>query len=225
MGEYLYLDIETIGCPTPEQVVEITNSITVPGNYKKPETVAEWEANIKPGLVKDALAKTSLNGIAGQICCIGWAWGDAEPQAFNGTDGEEALLIDAMYHIHKDKPGGYQRPIIVGHNVAGFDLRFLWQRAFVLGIKLPAWFPRDPKPWAENVHDTMIMWGGARDYVNLDTLSRAMGLPGKGNVTGADVAGMWERGEYDAISAYCHSDVERVRSVHRKMMVAYGEVA
>jgi 3'-5' exonuclease len=224
MSEYLYLDIETIGAPTPEMVEEITASITVPGSYKKPETIAEWEQNTKPGLVKEALAKTALTGLAGQVICIGWAWGDNEADAVMDSRGEQATIDSALASISKQRPGGYERPVIVGHNVAGFDIRFLWQRAFVLGVKMPAWFPRDPKPWADSVHDTMTMWGG-RDWVGLDTLCKAMGLPGKGNVSGADIGGMWERGEHEAIGAYCKADVERVRAVHRKMLVAYGEAA
>lgn len=224
MSEYLYLDIETIGAPSPEMVEEITSSITAPGNYKKPETIAEWERDTKPGLVREALAKTSLNGVAGQIVCIGWAWNDGE--ASSVVDSDERALIDGALHVITERrPEGFNRPVIVGHNVAQFDIRFLWQRAFVLGVKLPAWFPRDPKAWDQNIHDTMQMWGGARDYVSLDALCKAMGLPGKGNITGADIQGMYDRGEHEAIASYCLADIERVRSVHQRMLVAYGEAA
>lgn len=226
MADYLYLDIETIGAPTAEQIADIEACFTPPGNYKKPETIAEWEANTKPGLIKEAIAKTSLSGIAGQIVCIGWAWGEGEPASLSQraeSGGERQLLLDALFNIHHEKPADSYRPVIVGHNVASFDIRFLWQRAFVLGVTMPPWFPRSPAPWDEHVHDTMHMWGGARDYVGLDAVCRAMGLPGKGNISGADVQGMWERGEHDAIAAYCRNDVARVRAVHRKMLVAMGE--
>lgn len=226
MTSFLYLDIETIAAPSPEMVADITASITVPGSYKKPETIAEWEANTKPALIKEAIAKTALTGIAGQIVCIGWAWGDNEPDSYSvvGRPEHEALQY-ALHDIQNERPADAYRPIIVGHNVAGFDIRFLWQRAFVLGVTMPPWFPRSPAPWDERVHDTMHMWGGARDYVGLDAVCRAMGLPGKGNITGADVQGMWERGEHDAIAAYCRNDVARVREVHRKMLVSMGEAA
>lgn len=224
MAEYLYLDIETIGAPSAELAEEIAASITAPGNYKKPETIAEWERDTKPGLVKEALAKTSLNGVAGKIICIGWTWNDGE--ARSGLDTDERALIDGTFHlITESRPEGFNRPVIVGHNVASFDIRFLWQRAFVLGVKLPAWFPRDPKAWDQNIHDTMQIWGGARDYVSLDTLCKAMGMPGKGNIDGSHIQGMWERGEHEAIAAYCMADVERVRAVHQRMLLAYGEAA
>lgn len=221
---YLYLDIETVGASDPEVLKEIEASISPPGNFKKAETIAEWEANTKPELVKEAFAKTALNGALGQIVCIGWAWGDEEPQAVIGQD-EATLLDGAIDLISQRKPANYYRPVIVGHNVAGFDIRYLWQRAFVLGVKMPAWFPRDPKPWSEEVHDTMTMWGGARDYIGLDALCRALKLPGKGNISGADVGRLWAAGEHDTVAVYCREDVERVRSIHRKMLVAFGEAA
>lgn len=224
MADYLYLDIETIGAPTADQIAEIEASITPPSNYKSEEALTKWAAG-KPALVKEAIDRTALNGLAGQIICIGWAWGNAEPgAAIDVGVGEPMTLKVALNAINEQKPRDAYRPVIVGHNVANFDIRFLWQRAFVLGVKMPPWFPRSPAPWDDKVHDTMHMWGGARDYVGLDAICRAMGLPGKSNITGADVGRLWAEGQHDAIAAYCRADVERVRAVHRKMLVAMGEI-
>jgi len=224
MPEYLYLDIETVGTKDPDMLREIEASITPPGNIKKPETIAEWEANTKPQLVTEAFSKTALNGALGQIVCIGWAWNDDDIRV--AVDSMEADLLEATFdQIQEAKPKNHYRPVIVGHNVANFDIRYLWQRAIVLGVRLPAWLPRDPKPWAENVHDTMTMWGGTRDYISLDGLCRALKLPGKGNINGSDIQRLWDAGEREAIGAYCSEDVSRVRNIHRKMMVAFGEVA
>jgi hypothetical protein len=225
MPEYLYLDIETLPTSDPEIIADIAANITAPKSMSKADTIAEWESAAKPWLVKEAVAKTSFSGAHGTICCVGWAWNDAEPRALVRAGSEAALLDEALSMIVDERPGGFNRPIIVGHYVAGFDIRFIWQRAFVLGILLPPWFPRDPKPWSESVHDTMSMWAGAKDSISLDNLCKALGIPGKGNITGADVAGMWERGETAAIGSYCEGDVERVRAVHRKMLLAMGELA
>lgn len=224
MAEHLYLDIETVGTSDPAIMAEIAASVTPPGNFKKAETIAEWESSTKPELVKEAIAKTALNGAFGRVVCIGWAWNNDEVRSV--IEPDERLLIDSVMDlIHFAKPQTHYQPVIVGHNVAGFDIRYLWQRAIVLGIRMPPWFPRDPKPWSESVHDTMTMWGGTRDYISLDSLCRALGLPGKGNMTGADVGRLWEAGNYEAIASYCAEDVYRVRSIHDRMMVAMGEVA
>lgn len=226
MTHYLYLDIETLPTNDANIMAEIAASVTPPGSYKKPETIAEWERETKPALVKEAIAKTSFSGAAGSVCCIGWAWNDAEPRSLQVEDDmNERDVLGSLSNVLTDtRPSGFDRPVIVGHYVAGFDIRFLWQRAFVLGVQMPAWFPRDPKPWADGIHDTMAMWGG-KESISLDDLCRALGLPGKGNITGADVADLWQRGEREAVAAYCRGDVERVRAVHRKMMFALGDVA
>lgn len=227
MADYLYLDIETIPTSDPETVAQIAGTITPPGNISKADTLAAWEAEKKPALVAEAVARTSFNGAHGSICCVGFAWNDDEPQSIMRVPGkadEKPLLAALAMHLANSRPS-LETPVIVGHYVAGFDLRFIWQRAFVLGVRLPAWFPRDPKPWSREVHDTMAMWAGGKDSISLDNLCRALGLPGKDNIDGSQVAGLFAAGEYDAIADYCRADVERVRQVHRKMLFAFGEAA
>ena len=219
MADYLYLDIETIPTTDPDAIAAISASITPPASMKKAETIAAWEADEKPNKIAEAVSKTSFDGAYGCVCCIGWAWNDDEPLSVVDRDEEHLLGILADL----DRPS-LERPIIVGHYVAGFDIRFLWQRAFVLGVTLPVWFPRDPKPWSDEVHDTMTMWAGNRDTISLDNLCKALGVPGKDDIDGSMVAGMWERGEHEKIAEYCMADVERARAVHRKMLRAFGEV-
>lgn len=227
MSDYLYLDIETIPTNDASIMAEIAATVTMPKSITKPESIAAWEKDTKPGLVAEAVAKTSFSGALGQICCISFAWNDARPasctRGIRGMD-EADMLKEVAGHFNDTRPT-MEQPIVVGHYVAGFDIRFIWQRAFVLGVTLPYWFPRDPRPWSNQVHDTMNMWAGAKDTISLDNLCKALGLPGKSGIGGSMVAGMWQRGEYDAIASYCRDDVERVRRVHRKMLVAMGEVA
>lgn len=225
MSEYLYLDIETIPTANAETIAAIAETITPPKTMSKPETIALWERETKPGLVADAVSKTSFNGAHGQICCIGWAWGDGPVKSEIDTiaGSELVTLRDAFAQIANEAGMGF--PIIIGHYVANFDIRFIWQRAMVLGVPMPHWFPKDPKPWGREVFDTMAAWCGAKDSISLDNLCKALGIPGKNGIDGSMVAGMWARGEYDAIAEYCRDDVERVRNVHRKMRVAYGEAA
>lgn len=222
MADFLYLDIETIPASDPAIIAEIARQVTPPAAMKKAETIADWEANQKAAAVSEAVAKTSFNGAYGQVCCIGWAWGDNAPQSILNTD--EAALLEGFVAAVGGRQS-YEMQVVVGHYVADFDLRFLWQRAFVLGVRMPAWWPRDPKPWSREVHDTMAMWAGAKDRISLDNLCKALRIEGKTGVDGSMVAGMWERGEYDAIASYCRDDVARVRNVHRKMLLAMGEAA
>lgn len=226
MPNFLYLDIETIPASDPATIAEIASQVKPPAAMKKAETIKAWEQTDKPAAVTEAVAKTSFNGAYGQVCCIGWAWDNGKPNAFNmdGINTEHGVLSGFAALMSQTRPT-YEMPVVVGHYVADFDLRFLWQRAYVLGVRMPAWWPKDPKPWSKEVHDTMQMWAGAKGSISLDNLCRALGVKGKGNMDGSMVAGMFERGEYDAIAEYCMDDVERVRAIHRKMLVSLGEVA
>lgn len=225
MANYLYLDIETIPTENSDHISQIAADIKPPAAMKKPETIKAWEDNDKAAAVDEAVAKTSFNGAFGSVCCIGWAWDDDIPTSCVMGEGvtETQMMQNAFEAIHRQRPDGFYQPVIVGHYVADFDLRFLWQRAFVLGVKAPVFWPRDPKPWSKEVHDTMQMWAGAKGTISLDNLCKALGIPGKDDIDGSMVAGMWKRGEIDAIAEYCMRDVDRVRSAHKRMLVAYGE--
>ncbi len=123
-----------------------------------------------------------------------------------------------------DVPGDIRNTkTIVGHNVVNFDIRFLWKRAIILGIKMPGWFPRDPKPWDSAVFDTMTAFAGARDTISLDRLCRALGIPGKDDIDGSMISDLYDKGEYETIANYCKADVERTRAVHKRMQIAFGE--
>ena len=224
---YLYLDIETIPSQNPAVHAMIAESIAPPGNISKAETIAAWEADKKPALVKEAIAKTSFDGAMGHVCCIGFAWGRQMPDCSYTTTAEPAhektIMLDFFSSAPDDVTKGLDMPIIVGHYVSEFDIRFIWQRAIVLGLRVPSWFPRDPRPWSGMVFDTMTAFAGARNRISLDALCRALGIKGKDDIDGSMIADMWARGEQKAIAQYCRDDVEKTRAVHRKMMVAFGQ--
>jgi len=222
---YLYLDIETIPAQSEEVRARIAESIKPPGSMKKAETIAQWEAEQKPAAVEEAIAKTALNGAYGHICCIGFAFGDNSPLALSAVsaDWETDRLLD--FFESASATVGNRIPTIVGHNVSGFDIRFIWQRCIALGIRAPAWLPRDPKPWGNDVFDTMTAWAGSRDTISMDNLCAALGLPGKGEIDGSMVGKLFAEGRHEEIAEYCRADVERTRAIHRKMQVAFGEAA
>lgn len=225
MASYLYLDIETIPTSDPTTIDRIAADIKPPAAMKKPETIKAWEENDKADAVKEAVSKTSFNGAFGQICSIAWAWDDDIPTScrMDGAINEAQMLKNAIDMIQWQRPEGFNRPVIVGHYVADFDLRFIWQRAFVLGVRMPAWWPADPKPWSKEVCDTMAMWSGAKGSISLDNLCKALGVAGKSDVDGSMVAQMFLDGRYDDIADYNMDDVVRTRAVHRKMLIALGE--
>lgn len=213
---YIYSDLETIGSDDPEVIAEIAAGITAPGNYKKPESIAEWEAQNKPALVQEALKRTSFDGGLGRIICIGFAVNDAVPLTFVGE--EKDILVSfysALGQIEENSP-----KVLVGHNLIGFDLRFLYQRSVVNGIRPPAYINFNARSWDKTVNDTMLMWNPDRDKrISLDKLCRILGVPSpKTEMDGSKVWEYYKEGRIEEIRSYCAGDIVSTRMCHRKMM-------
>ncbi len=151
---------------------------------------------------------------------MSWALNDDKPKALSVPRVE--LEKGCLERLVAEFSGYRNKPTIVGHFVTGFDMRFLWHRAMVLGVYAGGVLPRDPKPWSDEVNDTMTMWAGVRDSVSLDNLCKMLGVEGKGDITGADIAQMWADGKHEEIAQYCMDDVRRTRACHQKMLVATG---
>lgn len=209
----IYLDIETIPCQSADYRAEVRSGLKAPGQYKKPDSIAQWMAENADAAVEEAVAKTSFDPAHGHICCLGWAIEQGDVRSHSARDlASEGDVIQSFYDSLPDL--GMMR--IVGHNVAAFDLRFLLCRSIALGVTIPKTISRDTKPWSEFVFDTMIAWAGNGGRISQDRLAKALGLKGKGDFDGSMVAQAWANGEHDRIASYCRDDVETVRAIHKK---------
>lgn len=213
MDYTIFIDIETIPAQSPEVIEKYKAAVKAPGNIKKPESIAAWLEEHRDSAAQEAIAKTSFDPAAGHICTIGWAVDDDEADVAHATSVEqERDVIEAFFGALT----AFHRYTFVGHNVAGFDLRFIVCRAVVLGIKIPRCIPRDPKPWDKTVFDTMMAWAGARGTISMDRLCEALGLPGKDDFDGSMVAEAWANGEHERIAEYCKSDVGKTRAIWQR---------
>lgn len=221
---YLYLDIESIPAQTQLAKDRIAATVKPPSQMKKADTIAAWEKDGKEQAVIEAIDKTSFDGGLGHVCCIGWAFDDQEVESESVLDiSEEKTRLETFFRAVSEEHPLWEKVTVVGHYISGFDIRFLTQRAIVLGIRLPNWWPHEAKPWGNEIFDTMVKWAGAKGTISLDNLCFALGIEGKVDVDGSMVAKMFENGKHEAISQYCRSDVEKVRLVHKKMIAAFGE--
>ncbi len=98
-----------------------------------------------------------------------------------------------------------------GHNVKGFDLPMLVNRARVHGLKIPgnilSYWKGRPQ-WADNIFDTLeiLSFGKSFDGNGVDDVARVFGLPPKlGH--GGDFPLLW-RADRDGAIAYNRRDVE-----------------
>jgi len=215
-----YFDIETIPAQSPAVRDELAASITAPGTYKKPESIAAWLEENREAETEAAWLKTSFDGGVGHCFCIAFAVGDGPVYCYAQpalNDDNECATLEHFFSALTD--AGHVQ--LTGHNIVGFDIPFLWKRAMVLGVKPPFNFPRNPKPWSELICDTMTLWdANQKAGGSMDRLCKLMGIPGKGDFGGADVWPAIERGEFDRVAAYCRDDVDRTRAMHRRMTFA-----
>ena len=232
----LTFDIETIPDLRPGAKEKFAATVKPPANMTKVETIANWEATKRPAAIEAAWRKTALNGGAGKVATIALAFEDEEPTSFYSDDwaseeGERDTLL-RFFQCVEDRldlnrgHGDSTRPLIVGHNVIAFDIRFLFQRCCVLRVPVPHWLPTQARPWdTDRVFDTMVAWVGHRDYARMDEICEALGLPTKGSEFDnpddeIDGAGVWDAvaaGRIVDVATYCAADVERTRSMYWRM--------
>lgn len=179
--------------------------------------------------------KTSLDGAFGHVVSIAYSVDRINAEGFMeagepfgqlaASVEDERTTLDFVFRTMEEDIGDGERPVLVGHHIAGFDLLFLTQRAIILGVRLPAWWPRNPRPWEADVFDTMLHWSSARDnWISLDKLCQALGIQGKGDIDGSKVYELWKAGEYQKIWDYNADDVRKVSEIHRRFKAAFGEV-
>jgi len=219
----IYLDIETCPSQSPEVKAEILAGIKPPATHKKADTIAAWMAENAATEGEIAWRKTSFDGGLGHICVIGFAVdsGDAESLYHADWHANEAAMLKVFYDeidaICKEHPN--ERPVFIGHNLIDFDLRFMFQRSVVLGVKPSYHMPFNCKPWDESVYDTMQRWG-ARAGGSLDKITKACGLDGKGDIDGSMVWDYVRDGRISDIATYCQNDVDLTRKLHKRMTFA-----
>lgn len=217
----VYFDVETIPCQLPGALDEFKAAVQAPAQYKKPESIAEWLKDNRDREAEAAWLKTSFDGGMGHAACIALAVDDEPPRSYQipadaiGNRNHEAELLMNFFSDLTD----IGQSVLVGHNVIGFDLPFLWKRCMVLCVKPPAWFPRSPSKYrSDDVIDTMLLWDmEQRAGGSMDRICRLFGIPGKGDVSGADVWPMVADGKIEAVAEYCRGDVHRTRLMYKRM--------
>jgi predicted PolB exonuclease-like 3'-5' exonuclease len=215
-----------------DSLAEALESVKAPANYKDEAKIADYITERKKALLAefdaklagfdaklaDKIAGTGLDGAFGQVFCIGWAWDDGGVNVLYRKALDSQTEADVLRSFFAGMPSGLRQVRVIGHNVASFDLRFIKQRAMVLGVKPPLSLPFDAKPWDETIFDTMVQFAGVGKTIGLDRLALAFGIAGKlDGHKGADVWPMVQAGRFEEVADYCVRDVELTREVYRRM--------
>ena len=162
-------------------------------------------------------AQGALSAISGRIVCIGLLMEDGE------TTTESCLIDDSEAAILTQFWGALQpNDIIIGHNVANFDLPFIKQRSCIHRIR-PSRKLDIRRFYSQDVIDTMQLWSnwGAQKFVDLDSLAQALGC-GVKTAHGSDVTSWWQQRQFDLIARYCQNDVRLAYSVFCRL--CYREI-
>ena len=113
---------------------------------------------------------------------------------------------------------------LVGHNIIGFDLPFIFQRCLVNCISA--------RPLVDlgeyrvrGVFDTMHAWWlGARRNVSLDDIAWALGIESSktAEVEGSKVYDLYQAGKLAEIREYNLNDVRVTRKIYERMVECFG---
>jgi hypothetical protein len=214
----IFLDIETTPCQLAGVRDEFIANVRPPATYKKQESIDAWLTENREIEGDEAWRKTSFDGALGHVCVIGLAIGDATPITFLSESifDETEMLKDFYSYFDDACKYWHLTPTFVGHNLIEFDLKFLFQRSVVLGVKPSQYIPFHAKPWDDNVYDTMQKWGAQRGG-SLDKITKACGLGGKGDMDGSMVWNAVKDGRILEVAEYCKKDVELTRELYKRM--------
>jgi len=140
-----------------------------------------------------------------------------------GSAGEDCVLreIDVLRADHVGEQGvvcGFWELLegfdgtLVSFNGRGFDLPVLELQALRHGCAAPRYFGernglRSRFGRHDDLFDFLTNFGATRMRGGFDLVSKVAGLPGKADVSGADVQDLWEAGRWDEIHRYCAQDV------------------
>ena len=221
-----FLDIETLPAqPEDEAKAIIAETIKAPATMKKQETIDDWHngagkyAGVKDAAIDAEYRKGSFEGAKGQICSIAYAIEDQDVIVdATGTGDDRELLVNFFRSLDlqlKDRP-----PFFIGHNIGAFDLKFLFHRAVILGIKPPFELPFSGR---HNQHffDNMQAWAGFGGRISQDNLCKALGIEGKpDDIDGSKVLDVYKAGGIKRIAEYNADDVTKARMIYKRLTFA-----
>lgn len=113
---------------------------------------------------------------------------------------------------------------LVGHNIIGFDLPFIFQRCIVNEIRVGRIIELADYS-SGRVYDTMHRWWlGARNRVSLDDIAWALGLESSKSedMDGSRIFDMYHAGRLREIREYNLGDVRLTRKVYERIVAVLG---
>ena len=195
----MIIDCETLSQPEAEIRAKLPpfdpNKVKL-GVLKDSEKIKAKLAEAQDEHGNQEVRDGALHATTGTLAIVGFRQGETVTQYDVRESMTETAIIEASFsHILRALDKGV---IVSGFFIKGFDLPFIVQRAWLLGVKVPtrifnAFKPR--YPWSENIVCLQEVWlaGSGAQFgarVSLATVLRELGLPPKSG-SGADFGTLW----------------------------------
>jgi len=225
----IVFDIETGPLPLEElraSLPPFDESGVKVGNLKDPDKIKAKIEEARVAHEEEFIARAALSPLTGRIICVGYMSTDKQATVIDAGekngDGEVEILENFWRRYRMCRQ---EKRMLVGHNIAGFDVPFLVRRSWLFDVEVPASvFERGRYLDSLVFADTMSLWQcGTRDaWVKLETLSKAFGGTGKpvdedgGKVDGSMFADLW-RTDRPKAEAYLRNDLEMTARVAQRM--------
>jgi len=203
----LFLDIETLPADdaSRDALMYLYQKKLEKRQRRNNEQIAEFYTED----FEQFLLGTSFDGSFGKILCICYAINDEPVQELSG---EETEILKKFWEIARNSQ------LFVGHNVMDFDLRFIYQRSVINGIR-PSIDLNFARYRNNPIFDTMKEWTKwGQNSIGLEHVALALGLPTpKEGIDGSRVYEFYKAGKTNDIIEYCKRDVETTRAVYKRM--------
>ena len=196
----------------------------------KDAMIARWESELaeekSADVAQQIWEKTSFNADVAPIACICISWlDDCTHRAYefdlNSCLDEQSMLDEFHLKINEicSKNGSQvTKPNFIGHNIAKFDLPFIWKRSVINNVETCKGVKWVDARHGVNCFDTMIAWAGFGNRISADNLCKLLGIKGKTEgMDGSLVYDTWQVDPQKVID-YCHDDVALVKEIHERLI-------
>jgi hypothetical protein len=187
----------------------------------KDDAIAQWVAKFSkekaPEVAEQNWRRTALDGAKGEIISIAWAIEDGPIVAMlRKLGGSESDMLSKFFRELSLQLNG-RKPFFIGQFIAGFDLKFIFHRAVILGVKPPFDLPFNGRH-DQHFYDTQQAWAGFKGRMSQDNMCKALGIEGKpGDISGGNVWDHVRDGDIDRVVEYNIDDVNKVRQLHKRL--------
>ncbi len=195
------------------------------------KAVADYDTNVEAARAAhfaEFIDKAALSPMTGEVVAIGYQSDKGAAidgvGVFPGDDADEIVTEAAVLENFWQRYSLVQQQSrrMVGWNINGFDLNFIWMRSIKLGVEIPTsawnfrgrWFNWDERAF----FDLMLVFSCGGKFVKLDDACQFLGCGGK-NGEGRDFARLWHgtQEERSQAESYLLNDLAMTAAVAKRL--------